>query len=154
MKFSLGYIIAIAGRRTEVLEPGPMVTFMFVVLALGLIGLGYFYAQRRKQWLSHSLITQGTVVFVSKRYTRGDVSGMHPIYFPTVTYLAGGQQFKIEATQGTDNITEVGQQMEVRYNPETPSESALGSNNIPGVKPTIFYVLGIVSVLISTLLIM
>jgi hypothetical protein len=50
-------------------------------------------------------------------------------------------------------LSQVGQKIQVRYNPENPYESALGESSIPGIKPSVFFALG-TGLLIASILLM
>jgi len=91
-------------------------------------------------------------VEVGKRYNRGDRSGQNPIFFPVVSFCVNERQFKIEADKGMSMLSQVGQKMQVRYNPKNPYESALGESSAPGIKPSLFFALGIGLFIASILL--
>ena len=138
----LNSIFLISGRHSAFNGVPPMVMIGFALVSTSLIFLGIFLSQKRKMWLQHSHLTQGEIVEVSKRYDRGDHLGRYPIFFPVVSFIVNEKQFKIEADKGMSIISQVGQKMQVRYNPENPYESALGERNIPGIKPSVFFALG------------
>ncbi len=148
----LNSIFLISGRHGAFTGVPPMVMAGFAVVSTALILLGIFLSQKRKAWLQHSQLTQGEIVEVSKRYDRSDRRGQHPIFFPVVSFIVNERQFKIEADKGMSILSKVGQKMQVRYNPENPYESALGERNIPGIKPSVFFVLGTGLLLASILL--
>jgi Protein of unknown function (DUF3592) len=150
----ISFVLGIAGRRTETLEPGPMLMALFFVAALAMLGIGIYLTQKRKEWIKHAFSTMGQVVHVNKRYDRQDVQGLHPIYFPVVTFDVNGTQFKIEADKGINNVIEIGQSMTVRYNPTNPSESALNDVQVPVANPMIFYVVGTLLCAVSGLLLL
>lgn len=124
----------------------------FGLVSTSLIFLGIFLSQKRKAWLQQSQLIQGEIVEVSKRYDRSDRRGQHPIFFPVVSFMVNDRQFKIEADKGMSILSQVGQKIQVRYNPENPYESALGESNIPGIKPSVFFALGTVLLVASLLL--
>lgn len=142
MSYIFNSIFLISGRHGSFTGVPPTVMIGFALVSTALILLGFFLSQKRKAWLQHSQLTQGEIVEVSKRYDRGDHLGQHPIFFPVVSFIVNERQFKIEADKGMSIISQVGQKMQVRYNPKNPYESALGERNIPGIKPSVFFALG------------
>ncbi len=130
----------------------PVVMAGFIIVAGALIFLGVFISQKRRHWFQRSILTNGEVVEVSKRYERSDKLGQSPIFFPVVSFSVNGRQFKIEADKGMSMLSQVGQPMKVRYNPENPYDSALGERNIPGLNPSVFFILGIILLAVSTML--
>ena len=70
-----------------------------------------------------------------------------------MSFIVNERQFKIEADKGMSILSQVGQKMQVRYNPENPYESALGESNIPGIKPFVFFALG-TGLLVASILLM
>ena len=114
----------------------------FAVVSTALIILGIFLSQKRRAWYRHSKLTQGEIVEIGKRYDRSDRRGQHPMFFPIVSFIVNDRQFKIEADKGMSILSQIGQKMHVRYNPENPYESALGESNVPGIKPSLFFALG------------
>jgi uncharacterized membrane protein YtjA (UPF0391 family) len=152
MENLLGSIFLISGRPTEAFTGLPhSVMYAFFVIAIGLFVVGVITSQRRKSWLQQSQLTQGKIVEISKRYERSDKRGQSPIFFPIVSFNVNGRQFKIESDRGMNKLEE-GDTMTVRYNPENPYESALGDNNIPGTKPNLFFVLGVLLFAVSIFL--
>ena len=125
----------------------------FTVVAAALIVLGIYLSQKRREWYRHSLTTLGEIVEVSRRYDRSDRRGQHPMFFPVVSFSVNGRQFKIESDSGMPVLSEVGQKMPVRYNPENPYDSALGDSSVPGIKPSVFYFMG-AGLLVASLLLM
>ena len=153
MSYLLNSIFLISGRHGAFTGVPPTVMVGFALMSTALIFLGIFLSQKRKAWLQHSQLTQGEIVEVSKRYDRGDHLGQHPIFFPIVSFIVNERQFKIEADKGMSILSQVGQKMQVRYNPENPYESALGESNIPGIKPSVFFALG-TGLLVASILLM
>ncbi len=152
MESVLSSILLISGRPTEAFNGLPhSVMYAFFVIAIGLFVVGIVTSQRRKYWFQQSQLTQGRIVEITKRYERSDKRGQSPIFFPIVSFNVNGRQFKIESDKGMDKLAE-GDVMPVRYNPENPYESALGDNNIPGTKPNLFFVLGILLFAVSIFL--
>ncbi|MCU0467314.1 MAG: DUF3592 domain-containing protein [Arcicella sp.] len=146
-------IFLISGKHGAFTGVPPSVMAGFVVVSTALIILGVYLSKKRRAWYEHSILTQGEIVEVSKRYDRSDRRGQHPIFFPVVSFSVNGRQFKIEADKGMSMLSQIGQKMQVRYNPENPYESALGESNIPGIKPSVFFALG-AGLLIASLLLM
>lgn len=142
MSYFINSIFLISGTHGAFTGVPPLVMVGFVLVSTALIFLGVFLSQKRKTWLQHSQLIQGEIVEVSKRYDRSDRRGQHPIFFPVVSFIVNERQFKIEADKGMSILSQVGQKMQVRYNPENPYESALGESNIPGIKPSVFFALG------------
>ena len=149
----LNSIFLISGKHGAFTGVPPTVMAGFALVSTALIFLGIFLSQKRKAWLQHSQLTQGEIVEVSKRYDRSDRRGQHPIFFPVVSFIVNERQFKIEADKGMSILSQVGQKMHVRYNPENPYESALGESNIPGIKPSVFFALG-TGLLVASILLM
>ncbi|MES2517865.1 MAG: DUF3592 domain-containing protein [Bacteroidota bacterium] len=149
----LNSIFLISGKHGVYTGVPPSVMAGFVVVSTILLVLGVFLFQKRRAWYQHSQLTQGEIVEVSKRYDRSDRRGQHPIFFPVVSFIVNGRQFKIEADKGMSMLSQIGQTMQVRYNPENPYESALGESSIPGIKPSVFFALG-VGLLAASLILM
>lgn len=149
----LNAIFLISGKHGPFTGVPPTVMAGFALVSTALIFLGIFLSQKRKTWLQHSRLTQGEIVEVGKRYDRSDRRGQHPIFFPVVSFSVNERQFKIEADKGMSILSQVGQKMQVRYNPENPYESALGESSIPGIKPSVFFALG-TGLLIASILLM
>lgn len=149
----LNSIFLISGRHGVYTGVPPTVMAGFVVVSAALILLGFFLTQKRRSWYQHSQLTQGEIVEISRRFDRSDRRGQHPIFFPVVSFSVNDRQFKIEADKGMAILSQIGQKMQVRYNPENPYESALGESSIPGIKPSVFFVLGL-GLLIASLLLM
>ena len=135
-------IFLISGKHAPF--TGVPITVMtgFAVVSTALIILGIFLSQKRRAWYQHSKLTQGEIVEIGKRYDRSDRRGQHPMFFPVVSFIVNERQFKIEADKGMSILSQVGQKIQVRYNPENPYESALGESNVPGIKPSLFFALG------------
>jgi hypothetical protein len=148
----LNSIFLISGKHGVYTGVPPTVMAAFIVVAAALIALGIFLSQKRRAWLQHSQTTQGEIVEVSRRYDRSDRRGQHPIFFPVVSFSVNGRQFKIESDKGMPVLNEVGQKMPVRYNPENPYDSALGDSSIPGIKPSVFYFMGVAMLAASIML--
>ncbi len=142
MLHNLNSIFLISGKHGVYTGVPPTVMAAFTVVAAALIVLGIYLSQKRREWYRHSLMTQGEIVEISRRYDRSDRRGQHPMFFPVVSFLVNGRQFKIESDKGMPVLSEVGQKMPVRYNPENPYDSALGDSNVPGIKPSVFYFMG------------
>ncbi len=138
----LNSIFLISGKHGVYTGVPPTVMVAFTVVSVALIFLGIFLSQKRREWYQHSLTTQGEIVEVSRRYDRSDKRGQHPMFFPVVSFSVNGRQFKIESDKGMPILSEVGQKMPVRYNPENPYDSALGDSSVPGIKPSVFYFMG------------
>ncbi|MFY7826795.1 MAG: DUF3592 domain-containing protein [Flectobacillus sp.] len=146
-------ILLISGRPTQPFTGvPPVVMVIFMVVSVALIVLGLVILRKRQSWLEHSQITEGEIVEVSKRYERSDKMGQSPIYFPVVSFSFKGRTFKIEAETGMPKISQVGEKVEVRFNPENPYESTLGTSSIPGTKPALFFVLGTLLLVASAIL--
>ena len=153
MVHTLNSIFLISGKHGVFTGVPPTVMAGFTLVSAALIFLGIFLSKKRKSWYQHSMLTQGEIVEVSKRYDRSDRRGQHPIFFPVVSFIVNERQFKIEADRGMSILSQVGQKMQVRYNPENPYESALGESNIPGIKPSVFFALG-TGLLVASILLM
>lgn len=154
MLYIINSIFLISGRHGAFTGVPPTVMVGFVLVSAALIFLGFFLSQKRRLWLQHSQLTQGEIVEVSKRYDRSDRRGQHPIFFPVVSFIVNERQFKIEADKGMSVLSQIGQKMQVRYNPENPYDSALGESNVPGIKPAVFFALGVGLSIASFLLIL
>ncbi|MFC0181097.1 Protein of unknown function [Pseudarcicella hirudinis] len=153
MESVLSSILLISGRpAANYAGPTPVFMVVFTIIAVALLVVGAYLSQRRRQWLQHSALTQGKIVEMTKRYARDDNAGRFPIYFPIVSFNVGEKEFRTEAEKGMSSSVQIGQPIEVRYNPENPYESALGTKNIPVPKPTIFFILGLVMMLSSIFL--
>ena len=138
----LNSIFLISGKHGVYTGIPPTVMVAFTLVAAALIVLGVHLTQKRREWYRHSLTTQGEIVEVSRRYDRSDRRGQHPMFFPVVSFSVNGRQFKIESDRGMPVLSEVGQKIFVRYNPENPYDSALGDRNVPGINPQVFYFMG------------
>jgi hypothetical protein len=149
----LSSILLISGKHGVYEGVPPLVMVGFIAVASALIVLGVFVSQKRRHWFQRSVLTEGEIVEVTKRYDRSDKRGQSPIFFPIVSFIVNERQFKIEADSGMSMINGVGERMKVRYNPENPYESALGEASIPGVKPSVFFILGL-GLLFASLLLM
>ncbi len=152
MSSILNSIFLISGKHGVYTGVPPTVMVAFTVVSAALIVLGIYVSQKRREWYRHSLTTQGEIVEVSRRYDRSDRRGQHPMFFPVVSFSVNGRQFKIESDKGMPILSEVGQKMPVRYNPENPYDSALGDSNVPGIKPSVFYFMGAALLAASILL--
>ena len=142
MLYNLNSIFLISGKHGVYTGVPLTVMVAFTIVATALIFLGIYLSQKRRAWFQHSLTTQGEIVEVSRRYDRSDRRGQHPMFFPVVSFSVNGRQFKIESDKGMPILSEVGQKMPVRYNPENPYDSALGDSSVPGIKPSVFYFMG------------
>jgi hypothetical protein len=142
MSSILNSIFLISGKHGAYTGVPPTVMVAFTIVATALIILGIYITQKRREWYRHSLMTQGEIVEVSRRYDRNDRRGQHPMFFPVVSFSVNGRQFKIESDKGMPTLSEIGAKMPVRYNPENPYDSALGDTNVPGLKPSVFYFMG------------
>lgn len=149
----LNSIFLISGKHGVYTGIPPTVMVAFTVVSAALILLGIYLSQKRREWYQHSLTTQGEIVEVSRRYDRSDRRGQHPMFFPVVSFSVNGRQFKIESDKGMPILSEVGQKMPVRYNPENPYDSALGDSSVPGIKPSVFYFMG-AGLLVASILLM
>lgn len=130
-------------------SPDPAFIALFIVLAAISLVAGVYFSNKRQYWLSHSVVTKGIIVDVYKKYGRGDQSRLHPFSFPKVKYDAGGRQFVASAEEALEQDVQVGQTIEVRYNPSNPAEASLGQQSAPGMNPTLFYIAGGLFVLMS-----
>ena len=124
MENILNSIFLISGKHGAFTGVPPTVMVGFAVVSSALIILGIYLTQKRRAWYQHSALTQGEIVEVSKRFDRGDRTGQHPMFFPVVSFSVNDRQFKIEADTGMSMLSQIGQKMSVRYNPENPYESA------------------------------
>lgn len=129
--------------------PDPAFIGLFVLLAASSLVAGVYFANKRQSWFSHSIVTKGVIVDVHKKYERGDQSRLRPFCFPKVKFNANGHQFMAFAEEGVQKNIEVGETIEVRYNPQNPQEASLGAANAPGLNPKLFYVAGGLFVLMS-----
>ncbi|WP_026994467.1 DUF3592 domain-containing protein [Flectobacillus major] len=153
MESVLASILLISGRPTQPFTGvPPVVMIAFMAISLALIILGIVLVKKRQSWVQHSQITLGEIVEISKRYERSDKMGQSPIYFPVVSFTVNGRTFKIESETGMPRISQVGEKVEVRFNPENPYESTLGTSNIPGTKPGLFFILGVLLLVASAVL--
>ncbi len=137
-------ILLISARPTGEFH-GSMPLFLgaFTLISVVLIGFGFVLFKKRKQWVHNSKMTYGKIVEISKRYSRDDHSGRFPIYFPIVSYYVNGLEFRREADKGLAKTCEIGQEIPVRYLSENPYEASLAENTVPGLNPSIFFVMGL-----------
>ncbi|MEY2793985.1 MAG: hypothetical protein RJA76_1977 [Bacteroidota bacterium] len=136
-------VLLIAGRPTGEFQGSfQMFSSFFIGISLVLLAIGVILYSQRRYWISHSNITIGKITEVSKRYSRDDHMGKFPTYFPIVSYLVNGHEFKKEADKGftADNI--VGKEVPVRYLNDNPNESTLTVDAAPTMNPLLFFVLG------------
>ncbi|MFN8355562.1 MAG: DUF3592 domain-containing protein [Spirosomataceae bacterium] len=139
--------------RTEgFMQTGPLFFAVSALVAASCIVAGVYFSNRRRAWLQHSVLTQGIVVDVYKKYLRDDKAGTHPLYFPIVWFNINGKAYEHTLESATDAPVKVGETVEVRYNPNSPEEVAVGSTEAPGMNPKVFYILGAVFLLLSSLL--
>jgi hypothetical protein len=129
--------------------PDPAFIGLFVLLAAASLVAGFYFANKRQYWLTHSVVTKGIIVDVYKKYGRGDQSRLHPFSFPKVKYDANGKQFVAAADEALEQDVQIGQVIEVRYNPANPAEASLGVTSAPGINPKLFYLAGGLFVLMS-----
>ena len=146
-------VLGMSMPRTEgLMETGPLFLATTAIIAMGCLFAGMYFSNRRKYWLAHSNLTQGVIVDVYKKYMRDDKSGNHPLYFPIVWFNINGKAYERTIENATEKPVAVGETVEVRYNPVNPEEVALGSSEAPGLNPKVFYILGGVFVVLSTLM--
>ncbi len=134
------------------LELGSGVFSFFILLGLLCLAAGVYFYNRRQSWLAHSVPTQGVVVDVARKYLRDDKSGLHPLHFARVKFDVNGKAFTTDAEEGSEEPVQVGQTIEVRYNPANPVEAAFGTGHVPGLNPKLFFVLGSVFALLGVVL--
>lgn len=145
--FATIYTMSMPGGGT--LQVSPSVAFLFIGAALVSMAAGLYWNNRRRAWLQHSALTQGTVVDVFKKHARDDQGGHNPYYFPKVMFNVNGKRFEKQAEAGTDRAFLVGQTVPVRYNPTNPAEAAFGSTEVPVQNPNVFFIVSCVCVLLG-----
>jgi LPXTG-motif cell wall-anchored protein len=139
----LGILLISARPTGEFHGSMPLFLGAFTMISLILIGFGIVLFKKRKEWVHNSKMTYGKIVEISKRYSRDDHSGRFPIYFPIVAYYVNGLEFRREADKGLAKTCEIGQEIPVRYLSENPYEASLTENTVPGLNPSIFFVMGL-----------
>ena len=60
-----------------------------------------------------------------------------------MAYYVNGLEFRREADKGLAKTCEIGQEIPVRYLSENPYEASLAENTVPGLNPSIFFVMGL-----------
>lgn len=99
-----------------------VVTFIGLAVAAVLVGVS---EQRKADWP----VTDGTVVDVVERQsTRRDNDGdrrTSTTWAPVVTYTVEGKDYQFTSSTSTSSIPTVGDTVQVRYNPDSPSEAGL-----------------------------
>ncbi|MBO9640297.1 DUF3592 domain-containing protein [Siphonobacter aquaeclarae] len=138
-------------RTADVIQPGSEFMFPFVGIALACLAIGFYYSNRRTQWLQHSAVADGVVVDVFKKYNRDDKMGNYPLHFPRVQFSVGNHHFEAQGEAAVDAPVQIGEHMKVRYNVENPEEATLGVNKIPGTNPKVFFILGAVFTVVGVL---
>jgi hypothetical protein len=136
-------ILLIAGKPIGEFQGSfQLFSSFFIGISLVLLAIGVILYSQRKYWISHSNITNGKIIEVTKRYSRDDHLGKFPTYFPIVSYLVNGNEFKKEADKSfaVDNL--IGQEVPIRYLNENPMESTLSVDAAPIMNPLLFFVLG------------
>ena len=141
------YAMSMPGGGT--LEVSPSVSFLCLGVAAACLGVGLYWANRRREWLQHSAIAQGTVVDVLKKHARDDQRGLNPFYFPKVTFNVNGKRFEKQAEEGTEQAFNVGEVVPVRYNPENPGEAVFGPESVPVQNPNVFFIASCLSLLLG-----
>ncbi|MFT4032047.1 MAG: DUF3592 domain-containing protein [Siphonobacter sp.] len=138
-------------RTPGMSQPGAEFMLPFLGIAVAFVALGYYFATRRQQWLQHSDITEGVIVGVYKKYNRDDKMGNFPHHFPRVSFHVNGNQFLTQGAEASNGPFQIGEKVSVRYNLENPEEAILAAQDIPGINPRIFYILGALFVVIGML---
>lgn len=131
------------------LELSPSVAFLCLGIAAVCLGVGFYWSNRRREWLQHSAVAQGTVVDVLKKHARDDQRGLNPFYFPKVMFNVNGKRFEKQAEAGTDRVFNVGEVVPVRYNPENPGEAVFGPESVPVPSPNLFFIASCLSLLLG-----
>ncbi len=152
MNFSLhSSLLMSLPRPAGMTQPGAEFMLPFLIIAFACVGVGFYFANRRQQWLQHSAVAEGTIVDVLKKYNRDDKMGNYPLLFPQVKFSVGNHQFVAQGEEALSQPIQVGETVPVRYNIENPEDATLGTDHVPGTNPKVFYILGGVFVLISVL---
>ncbi len=144
---TLLYGMSMPGGGT--LEVSPSVAFICLGVAVACLAAGFYWTNRRRQWLEHSALTQGQVVDVLKKHARDDQRGLNPFYFPKVTFSVNGMRFEKQAEEGTEKAFNVGQTVQVRYNPANPGEAVFGPQSVPVQNPNVFFIVSCLSLLLG-----
>lgn len=148
MKFFTGlYGMSMPGGGT--LEVSPSVAFLCLGVAVACLAAGLYWTNRRREWLQHSAVAQGTVVNVFKKHARDDQRGLNPFYFPKVMFNVNGKRFEKQAEAGTEQAFKVGEVVPVRYNPENPGEAVFGPESVPVQNPNVFFIASCLSLLLG-----
>lgn len=136
-------ILLLSGRPSGEFQGSfQLFSSFFIGISLILLAVGVILSSQRRYWISHSNITIGKIIEVSKRYSRDDHLGKFPAYFPIVSYLVNGHEFKIESDKGFTVDNMVGQDVPIRYLNENPNESTLAVDTAPTMNPLLFFILG------------
>jgi len=142
-KMELLHILLIAGKPTGDFQGSFQVfSSFFIGISLILIAIGVILKTQQNYWFSHSHVTTGKIVELSKRYSRDDHFGKFPTYFPIVSYLVNGSEFKKESEVGVKSEEVLGKEVPVRYLSENPNDSTLNVDNSPVMSSYLFFVLG------------
>ncbi|MDR6195450.1 DUF3592 domain-containing protein [Siphonobacter sp. SORGH_AS_0500] len=127
-------------RTPGMTQPGAEFMLPFIGIAILCLGVGFYFANRRQQWLQQSATAEGVVVEVFKKYNRDDKMGNYPLHFPQVKFNVGNHQFLALGEEGFNNPLQVGSRIPVRYNVGNPEDATLGTEHVPGVQPKVFYI--------------
>lgn len=141
------YVMSMPGGGT--LEVSPSVSILFIALAGACLVAGFYWVNRRREWLAQSVVAQGTVVDVLKKHARDDQRGLNPFYFPKVTFSVNGKRFEKQAEEGTEQAFRVGETVPVRYNPTNPTEVVFGPQSVPMMNPKAFFIVSCLSLLLG-----
>ncbi len=127
-------------RTPGMSQPGAEFMLPFIGIALLCLMVGFYFANRRQQWLQQSAMVEGIIVDVFKKYNRDDKMGNYPLHFPQVKFNVGNHQFLALGEEGTNSPLQVGSKIPVRYNVGNPEEATLGTEDAPGIQPKVFYI--------------
>lgn len=136
------------------LEVSPSVAFLCLGVAAACLAAGFYWSNRRREWIQHSALTQGRVVEVLRKHARDDQRGLNPFYFPKVTFNVNGKLFVKQAEEGTEQAFSVGQTVSVRYNPTNPAEAVFGPQGVPVQNPNVFFIASCLSLLLGAAILM
>ena len=115
---------------------------LFIGISLILIAIGIILNSQKRYWIINSEVTTGKIVEVSKKYSRDDHLGKFPSYFPIVSFLVNGREFKKESDKRVNSDNILGNEVPVRYQYDNPTDSTLNIDNAPVMNSIVFFILG------------
>ena len=109
-------------------------TLMYVIVGFVFLGIGIgTLVKKRKGYKVCTAVTTGSVKEFVRHVHSASHTSMDPkICYPVIEFYANGQNYEVRSSYGTTKPRfEIGQKVEIHYNPAKPSDFFIEGDSIP-----------------------